>query len=158
MTDYERETRVVREDGTAAVERETVVDSATGERVTVVRDGNSAVGWIIAFIVAVVAIIIIAMFVMNREPATNTDDVTAAMEASRAAGYVEGANSSALMPPATTTVPVPVPMPAPSIDTSGIERSAAEAARAAEDARDAAERAAERAADSVANSATNTTP
>lgn len=156
MTDYERETRVVRDDGVAAVERETVVDSATGERVTVVRDGNSSLGWIIALIVAVVAIIIIAMFVMNREPSTNADDVTAAMEASRAAGYAEGANaSSAAMPPVTQTVPVPVPVPGPSVDTSGVERSAAEAAEAAREAREAAERA----ADSVANStATNTTP
>ena len=154
MTDYERETRVVTEDGSAAVERETVVDSATGERVTVVREGSN-IGWIIAFIVAVVAIIIIAMFVMNREPpATNADDLTAAMEASRAAGYAEGANTSALQAPVTTTVPVPVPVPGPSVDTSGIERSAAEAAEAAREAREAAERA----ADSVANSATNTTP
>lgn len=156
MTDYERETRVVRDDGTAAVERETVVDTTTGERVTVVREGSN-VGWIIALIVAVVAIIIIAMFVMNREPpATNADDLTAAMEASRAAGYAEGANSSALQaPPITTTVPVPVPVPGPSVDTSGVERSAAEAAEAAREAREAAERA----ADSVANStATNTTP
>ena len=152
MTDYERETRVVRDDGTAAVERETVVDSATGERVTVVRE-SSNLGWIIALIVAVVAIIIIAMFVMNREPTTNTDDITAAMEASRAAGYAEGANTAiSSMPPASTTVPVPVPVP--SIDTSGVERSAAEAAEAAREAREAAERA----ADSVANSATNTTP
>ena len=151
MSDYERETRVVRDDGTAAVERETVVDSA-GERVTVVREGNSAVGWIIALIVAVVAIIIIAMFVMNREPDTNTDDLTTAMEAGRAAGYAEGANSAlSSMPPATTTVPVPVPVP--SIDTSGVERSAAEAAESAREAREAAERA----ADSVASS-TNTTP
>ena len=154
MTDYERETRVVRDDGTAAVERETVVDPAAGERVTVVRE-SSNLGWIIALIVAVVAIIIIAMFVMNREPTTNTDDITAAMEASRAAGYAEGANTAiGSMPPATTTVPVPVPVPGPSIDTSGVERSAAEAAEAAREARDAAERA----ADSVANSATNTTP
>ncbi|HEX6866558.1 MAG TPA: hypothetical protein VF122_04940 [Caulobacteraceae bacterium] len=151
MSDYERETRVVREDGTAAVERETVTDNATGERVTVVREGGNATAWIIAAMVAVVAIIIIAMLMTN-QPDTDAEDVAAAMDASRAAGYVDGANASALQPP--VTVPVPVPVPGPSIDTSGIERSAAEAAEAAADARDAAERA----ADSVANSTTNTTP
>ncbi|HEX5776085.1 MAG TPA: hypothetical protein VFX95_05335 [Caulobacteraceae bacterium] len=154
MSDYERETRVVRDDGTAAVERETVTDTATGERVTVVREGGSATAWIIAAMVAVVAIIIIAMLMTN-EPDTATDDMAAAMDASRAAGYVDGANTAmSQIPPTTTTVPVPVPVPGPSIDTSGIERSAAEAAAAAADARDAAERA----ADSAANSATNSTP
>ena len=132
-------------------ERETVTDTATGERVTVVREGGNATAWIIAAVVAVVAIIIIAMLMTN-EPNTEADDMAAAMDASRAAGYVDGANTAMSQMPMTTTVPVPVP--APSIDTSGIERSAAEAAEAAADARDAAERA----ADSVANSATNTTP
>ena len=155
MSDYERETRVVRDDGTAAVERETVTDAATGERVTLVREGGSATAWIIAAMVAVVAIIIIAMLMTN-EPDTDANDIAAAMDASRAAGYVEGANTAmSQVPPVTTTVPVPVPVPGPSIDTSGVERSAAEAAEAARDARDAAERA----ADSVANSVTtNTTP
>ena len=153
MSDYERETRVVREDGTAAVERETINDPATGERVTVVRERGSATAWIIAAMVAVVAIIIIAMLMTN-EPETNADDIAAAMDASRAAGYAEGANTAlGSMPPTTTTIPVPVPVPGPSVDTSGVERSAAEAAAAAAEARDAAERA----ADSVAG-ATNTTP
>ena len=155
MSDYERETRVVREDGTAAVERETVNDPATGERVTVVREGGNATAWIIAAMVAVVAIIIIAMLMTNR-PDTDANDMAAAMDASRAAGYAEGANTAmSQIPPTTTTVPVPVPVPGPSIDTSGIERSAAEAAEAARDAREAAERAADSVADSVT---TNTTP
>lgn len=147
MTDYERETRVVRDDGTAEVRETVVEDTTTGDRVTYVRSGGSATPWIIAAMVAVVAIIIIAM--LMTQPQTNTDDITAAMESSRAAGYVEGANTAMSQVPTT----IPVPMPAPSIDTSGIERSAAEAAAAAADARDAAERA----ADSVAAS-TNTTP
>jgi hypothetical protein len=148
MTDYERETRVVRDDGTAEV-RETVVDDTAGERITVVREGGNATAWIIAAMVAVVAIIIIAMLMMN-EPADNAEDLAAAMDASRAAGYVEGANTAAMsQPPLTTTIPVPVP-----VDSGAAERSAADAAASAEAAREAAERAAE----SVAGVTTNTTP
>ena len=130
-------------------ERETVVDDTTGEHVTVVREGGNATAWIIAAMVAVVAIIIIAMLMMNR-PDTNTDDLTAAMDASRAAGYAEGANTAmSQVPPATTTI-LPV-------DSGAAERSAADAAASAEAAREAAERAADSVDDAAAR-ATNTTP
>ena len=129
MTDYERETR-------------TTVDDPN---VTYVRQGGGATPWLIAAIVAVVAIIAVAFLMTTRaDPAAN--DIAAAMDASRAAGYVEGANT------AMSQVPVTIPVP---IDTGAAERTAAEAAASAADARDAAERAADSASNAAASADTS---
>lgn len=157
MSDFERETRISTDD--PAYVRETVRTTTVEDAapVTYVREGGAG-PWIVAALVAVLAIVAI-LFLMNRNPeATNTEDLTAAMDASRAAGYMEGATTAAASAvPQTVQVPVPVP----SIDTSGIERSAADAADAAADARAAAERAADSAAASVnadTSVSSNTTP
>lgn len=131
MTD-ERETRITTDD----------------TPVTVVRTSN-ATPWIIAAIVAVVAILAVAFLMTNRsEPVTNADDLAAAMDAGRAAGYVEGATTA-------MSQAAPAPILVPTYDGSA-DRSAAEASAAAADARDAAERAADSAA--AADTSVNTTP
>ena len=118
--------------------------------VTIVRS-SSATPWIIAAIVAVAAIIAVAFLMTNRgEPATNTEDLTAAMDASRAAGYVEGATTAMSQIPAA-------PIVVPSYDGSA-DRSAAEASAAAADARAAADRAANSADAADISVNANTTP
>jgi hypothetical protein len=131
----ERETRITTED----------------TPVTVVRTSSSAMPWIIAAIVAVVAILAVAFLMTNRaEPVTNADDLAAAMDAGRAAGYVEGATTA-------MSRAAPAPILVPSYDGSA-DRSAAEASAAAADARDAAERAADSAAAADTSVTVNTTP
>jgi hypothetical protein len=134
-------------------ERTTIVEDTAPADTVYVERGSSATPWIIAAIVAVIAILAVVFLVNNRDdPVENADDIAAALDASRAAGYVEGATTTmSQMPPAPVLVP--------SYDSGAADRSAAEAAEAARDARDAAERA----ADSLANSPdtsvnSNTTP
>jgi len=148
MSDFERETRTTTTTTDPASVRETTT-VRDPDTTTYVRTGNSATPWIIAAIVAIVAIIAVAYLMTSRgEPTTNTDNLAAAMDASRAAGYVEGA-TTAMDSSIPTTVQVPVPVPMPSFDTGAAERSAADAADAARDARDAAERAADSAASTL---------
>jgi hypothetical protein len=121
-------------------ERTTVIEDTTPRDTVYVERTSNAGPWIIAAVVAVIAILAVLFLMNNRdEPVDNAADIAAALEANRAAGYIEG-QSSAMANQMPTIMPAPV-------DTSGIERSAADAAEAARDARDAAERA----ADSVAN-------
>lgn len=137
-------------------ERTTIVqDTAPADNVTYVRERSSAAPWIIAAVVAVVAILAVLFLMNNREaPVDNAEDIAAALEANRAAGYIEGATSAM-----SNQMPAPAPILVPSYDSGAAERSAADAAEAARDARDAAERA----ADSLANGpdtsvSSNTTP
>lgn len=134
MADYERETYTTTNDDLPPADRE--------ERVTYVRDNGNAGPWLIAAVVAVVAIIAVAWLMMDSSP--DDEEIAAAMDASRSAGYVEGANS------ALSQQPLIIPAP----DTGAADyaaRTAADAAQAASEARAAAEQAAESADDAAAN-------
>lgn len=144
MSDFERETRTT-----------TTVETPPSDSVTYVRSGGGAGPWILAAVVAVIAIIAVVWMMNNRTAPTNSE-ISAAMDQSRAAGYVEGAST------ALSNVPPQTTLPAPSVDTGSVIASQ----QAAADARAAAERAAN-SAQSAANSAsantntdaaTNTTP
>ncbi|HYG26955.1 MAG TPA: hypothetical protein VD906_08610 [Caulobacteraceae bacterium] len=157
MAEYEREVRTTTPEGDPAyVRTRTATDEA--DRVTYVRRGSGATPWLIAAIVAVAAIIAIA-FLMRDNDEPTADELAAAVDAGRAAGYVEGAATAVGDMPATVTQTIPVPVPVPTDSGASVyaERSAAEAAEAAADAREAAERAAD-AADPDVNVSTNTTP
>lgn len=146
MSDFERETRT------------TTTETPSSDSVTYVRSGGGAGPWILAAVVAIIAIVAV-VWLMNSRTAPTNNEISAAMDQSRAAGYVEGATTAmSNMPPQTT-------LPAPSVDTGSVIASQ-NAAQAAADARAAAERAAnsaQSAADSVtahtnADASTNTTP
>ena len=64
------------------------------ERVVEIRREGNTTGWIVAGIVAVVAVIAVA-FMLNQRPADTTQDqLLQAQEQGRAAGVIEGAQSS----------------------------------------------------------------
>lgn len=98
---------------------------------TYVRKGGGSAPWVIAAIVAVVAIIAVA-FLMSGRTDPSQDEIASAMDASRAAGYVEGATASVA-----------------SGAQAAADRTASEAADAAADARAAAESAAMSAGDAA---------
>lgn len=102
------------------------------------RGGGGAMPWVLAAIVAVVAIIAVA-FLMTGRTDPSQSEVAEAMDASRAAGYLEGAGD------ATTAGAVAAAGAAQ--DAAG--RTADQAAAAAADAREAAERAATSAEDAA---------
>lgn len=147
MSDYERETRTSTPDGDATVRERTTVGDAAPERTVVVQRGGSAGAWLLAAVVAIIAIIAV-VWMMNSRTAPTNDEISAAMDSSRAAGYVEGAST------ALSNVP-----PAPTVDTGSIiaSQTAADAARAASEARAAAERAADSAQSAADNISANVT-
>lgn len=147
MSDYERETRTSTPDG-AAYERERTTIDETPERTVVVRRGGGAGPWLLAALVAIVAIIAV-VWMMNSRTAPTNEEISAAMDQSRAAGYVEGATTALSSVPQAT-------LPAPSIDTGSVIASQS-AAQAAADARAAAERAADSAQNAAASVAANPT-
>jgi hypothetical protein len=116
VSDFESETRTTT----------TTVETPPSDSVTYVRSGGGAGPWILAAVVAVVAIIAV-VWMMNSRTAPTNDEISAAMDQSRAAGYVEGASTALSNVPQTT-------LPAPSIDTGSIIASQ-DAAQAAADAR-----------------------
>ena len=148
MSDYERETRTSTPSGEAVQRERTTVDD-TPDRTVVVHRGGNAGAWLLAALVAIIAIIAVVWMMTSRTSPTN-EEISAAMDQSRAAGYVEGAST------AMSALPQPT-LPAPSIDTGSIvaSQTAADAARAAADARAAAERAADSARNSAADASAN---
>lgn len=64
------------------------------ERVVEVRRESNSTGWIVAGIVAVVAVIAVAFMLTQRPADTNQDQLLQAQEQGRAAGVIEGAQSS----------------------------------------------------------------
>jgi hypothetical protein len=64
------------------------------ERVVEVRREGNSTGWIVAGIVAVVAVIAVAFMLTQRPADTNQDQLLQAQEQGRAAGVIEGAQSS----------------------------------------------------------------
>jgi len=150
VSDYERETHTSTPSGDAYQRERTTVDD-TPDRTVVVHRGSNAGAWLLAALVAVIAIIAVVWMMTSRTTPTN-DEIAAAMDQSRAAGYVEGAQTAMSNLPQTT-------LPAPSIDTGSIvaSQTAADAARAASEARAAAERAADTAQNAAANVSANVT-
>ncbi len=150
MSDYERETRTSTPSGDAYQRERTTVDD-TPDRTVVVRRGSNAGAWLLAALVAIIAIIAVVWMMTSRTSPTN-EEISAAMDQSRAAGYVEGAST------AMSSLPQPT-LPAPSIDTGSIvaSQTAADAARAASEARAAAERAADSAQNAAASVSSTTT-
>jgi len=148
VSDYERETRTSTPDGDATVRERTTVDGDTPDRTVVVHRSSGAGAWILAALVAVVAIIAVVWMMNSRTGPTN-DEISAAMDSSRAAGYVEGAST------ALSNVTPQTTLPAPSIDTGSVIASQS-AAQAAADARAAAERAADSAQNAAASVSANT--
>jgi len=150
VSDYERETRTSTPDGDATVRERTTVNDGTPERTVVVQRGGGAGAWLLAALVAVIAIIAVVWMMNSRTTPTN-DEIAAAMDSSRAAGYVEGAS--------TALSNVPQTVQTPTVDTGSIiaSQTAADAARAASEARAAAERAADSAQNTAANISANAT-
>lgn len=149
MSDYERETQTSTPRGDAYERERTTVDNGP-DRTVVVRRGGGAGAWLLAALVAIVAIIAVVWLMTSRTTPTN-DEISAAMDQSRAAGYVEGAT--------TAMSNIPQTVPAPTIDTGAIvaSQTASDAARAASEARAAAERAADSAQNAAANVTANVT-
>ena len=133
MSDFERETRT------------TTVETPPSDSVTYVRSGSGAGPWILAAVVAVIAIIAV-VWMMNSRTAPTNDEISAAMDQSRAAGYVEGAST------ALSNVQPQTTLPAPTVDTGSVVASQ----QAAADARAAAERAAESAQSAATSASANT--
>jgi hypothetical protein len=150
VSDYERETRTSTPSG-EAYERERTVATDTPDTVVVHRSSGAG-PWILAALVAIVAIIAV-FWMMNSRTNPTDNEIAAAMDSSRAAGYVEGATT------AMSNIPQQVPVPTPTVDTGSIiaSQTAADAARAASDARAAAERAADSARNSAASVSANVT-
>ena len=142
MSDFERETRT------------TTVETPTSDSVTYVRSGSGAGPWILAAVVAVIAIIAV-VWMMNSRTAPTDNEISAAMDQSRAAGYVEGASTALSNVPPQTTLPAPV-------DTGSViasQQAAADARAAAERAANSAQSAATSAsANANTDASTNTTP
>lgn len=93
--------------------------------------GGGATPWVLAAIVAVIAIIAVA-FLMTGRTDPSQDEIADAMDASRAAGYLEGAGDATMAGAAS----------AANAARDAASRTADEAADAADDARTAAEQAA----------------
>jgi hypothetical protein len=142
VSDFERETRT------------TTVETPTSDSVTYVRSGSGAGPWILAAVVAVIAIIAV-VWMMNSRTAPTDNEISAAMDQSRAAGYVEGASTALSNVPPQTTLPAPV-------DTGSViasQQAAADARAAAERAANSAQSAATSAsANANTDASTNTTP
>ena len=107
---------------------------------TYVRRPGSATPWVLAAIVAVVAIIAVAFLMSSRTDPTE-GEIASALDASRAAGYVEGATTAITANAGAATMAA----------DAAASRTAAEASAAAADARAAAERAANSANDAAAD-------
>ena len=105
------------------------------ERVIEVRRENSASGWVVAGIVAVVAVIAVIFMVAQRPNQLTQDQVTQAQEQGRAAGVIEGAQSTV------------------ATSAQQAQLAAESAARQAADAADAARRDTERAAANASQAA-----
>jgi hypothetical protein len=111
------------------------------ETASVARDearretSNNAVGWLVAGVVAIVAIIAVAFMVMSGNPAPTAQDLQTAADNARAQGIVEGANST------LSSVQ--------SGAQSAADQTAADTRAAAASARDAADRAASSARDAT---------
>jgi cytoskeletal protein RodZ len=99
------------------------------ERIIEVRRESSTSGWVVAGIVAVVAVIAVTFMIVQQRPdALTQDQVTQAQEQGRAAGVIEGAQSTV------------------ATSAQQAQLAAESAARQAGDAADAARRDTERAA------------
>jgi cytoskeletal protein RodZ len=105
------------------------------ERVIEVRRESSASGWVVAGIVAVVAVIAVTFMIVQRPNDLTQDQVTQAQEQGRAAGVIEGAQSTV------------------ATSAQQAQLAAESAARQAADAADAARRDTERAAASASQEA-----
>ncbi len=118
-----------------------VSDPAYVSPVEVRRESNNnAVGWLVAGVVAVVAIIAVAFMVMgNSTPAPTAQDLQTAADNARAQGIVEGSNATLNS----------VQSSAQSSAQSAADQAAADTRAAAASARDAADRAAASARDAT---------
>jgi hypothetical protein len=105
------------------------------ERVIEVRRENSASGWVVAGIVAVVAVIAVTFMIVQRPNDLTQDQVTQAQEQGRAAGVIEGAQSTV------------------ATSAQQAQLAAESAARQAADAADAARRDTERSAANASQAA-----
>ncbi|PXA80483.1 hypothetical protein DMC25_21095, partial [Caulobacter sp. D4A] len=61
------------------------------ERVVEVRRESSPLGWLVAGVVAIVAVIAVAFMLTSRPMDASTDQIAQAQEQGRAAGLIEGA-------------------------------------------------------------------
>jgi hypothetical protein len=106
------------------------------ERIIEVRRESSTSGWVVAGIVAVVAVIAVTFMIVQQRPdALTQDQVTQAQEQGRAAGVIEGAQSTV------------------ATSAQQAQLAAESAARQAGDAADAARRDTERAAANASQAA-----
>ena len=131
-------------------ETRTVYDETTGTvRAVEVRRSNNTAAWLIAALVAVVAIIAVAFMVAsaNRDAAVTQEDLSTVAEQARAQGALEGAQAG--YNAATTQAQSSYNAAAANAQLAA-DRSAAEARAAAAETRAAAERARAEAAEAVA--------
>lgn len=63
------------------------------ERVVEVRRETSPMGWLVAGVVAIVAVLAVAFMVTARPPEPGVDQIAQAQEQGRAAGLIEGAQA-----------------------------------------------------------------
>jgi uncharacterized membrane protein len=131
-------------------ETRTVYDETTGAvRAVAVRRSNNTAAWLIAALVAVVAIIAVAFMVAsaNRDAAVTPADLSTVAEQARAQGALEGAQAgyNAANSQAQSSYNA-----AAANAQLAADRSAAEARAAAAETRAAAERARAEAAEAVA--------
>jgi hypothetical protein len=64
------------------------------ERVVEVRREGNTAGWLVAGVVAVVAVVAVTFMLVNRPGDVTQDQITQAQEQGRAAGVIEGAQST----------------------------------------------------------------
>lgn len=103
---------------------------------------NNAVGWLVAGVVAVIAILAVAFMVMNNNQAPTAQDLQTAADNARTQGIVEGTNA------ALSSVQSSAQTAAASAQ-SAADQAAADTRAAAASARDAADRAAASAQDAT---------
>ncbi len=114
------------------------------ERVVEVRRESSPLGWLVAGVVAIVAVIAVAFMLTSRPMDASTDQIAQAQEQGRAAGLIEGAQVG-LQTGAQQA-------------QAAAESSARDAAAAADAVRRQTEAQAQNAADAAQNAAANAPP